>query len=315
MQIYLKIWLLHNPIEKNEEVGGTVRFGRLLTVSYFLIIILLTGCKPKTTYSPETVNPVTFDTLTVNETYYLLGDTTNPCCLLEAVFIYPSGYSDQKILYKLQCQFINDFFGDETASVTPQEAMNNYVAKYLTDYKELEADFISETESTGEKPSKESWYAYYEMSSNEIVYNQYNLLSYITSVEYYTGGAHGGHGFNNHVIFIENGEALDESDIFIKGFQDELAQIMVDIIAADNNVTEREELEYLGFFNINEIYPNNNFYVDNEGVTYTFNEYEIAAYSIGSVDVFIPYDTIRHLLLENSPVSPLVLRKNEPSDH
>ena len=274
-----------------------------------LFIILLSGCKPKATSSPETENPVTFDTIMVNETYYLLGDTTNPCCLLEAIFIYPSGYKDQQILDRLQHQFINDFFGEETASVTPQEAMYNYVAKYITDYKELEADFISEIETTGEKPSKESWYAYYEMSSNEIVYNKCNLLSYTTSVEYYTGGAHGGHGFNNHVVFLENGEVLDEEDIFTKGFQDELAQIMVDIIASDNHVTERDELENLGFFNINEIYPNNNFYVDGEGITYTFNEYEIAAYYVGSVDVFIPYDKIRHLLLENSPVSPLVFIK------
>ena len=312
MNIYHKIRLLCHIFGHNDEdwgiVAPTVGLNRLLTASC-LLFILLTGCKPSASSLPETENPVTFDTLTVYETYYLLGDTLNPCCLLEAFFIFPSGYNDQQILDKLQRQFINDFFGEETRFITPQDAMNNYVAKYIADYKELEADFISETETTGEKPSKESWYEYYEMSSNEIVYNKCNLLSYTTSVEYYTGGAHGGHGFNNHVLFLENGEALEEDDIFIQGFQDELAQIMVDIIASDNHVTELDELEDLGFFNINEIYPNNNFYVDGEGVTYTFNEYEIAAYSVGSVDVFIPYDKIRRLLLENSPVSPLVFTK------
>jgi len=255
---------------------------------------------------PGEENRITFDTLTVNETYYLLGDSTNPSCTLELVFIFPSGYKDKKVLAKVTRHFINNFFGAGPASVSPQFAMENHVNKYISDYKELETDFLEEIQSTGVKPSIESWYAYFEMSSNDIVYNAYNLLSYVISIEAYTGGAHGGNGYINYVISLENGEEIAEDDIFIEGFQDELAQIIIDMIAFDNQVTEPDELENLGFFNIKEIYPNNNFYVDSEGITYTFNEHEIAAYFVGSVDVFIPYEKISHLLLENSPVSPLI---------
>ncbi len=280
-----------------------------IIVTVLLSGIMITGCKQKETINPEAENDIKFDSILVNKTYYLLGDTANPFCSLESTFIYPSDYKNKEVLGKISRHFINSFFGEDTASVTPQEAMDKYVLKYIEDYKELESDFITETKITGEKPSQESWYAYYEMSSNEILFNKCNLLSYTVSVEYYTGGAHGGHGYNNHVLYLKNGEELEEDDLFTDNYQDDLSQIIVATIASDNSVSAPEELENMGYFNIKEIYPNNNFYVNEEGITYTFNEYEIAAYFVGKIEVFLSYDKIRHLIREDSPVAPLVFTK------
>lgn len=266
--------------------------------------IIITSCK-QTTANIDKENDIRFDSITVNERYYLLGDSANPFCTLEAQFIYPSHYKDKNILNKLNLHFINSFFGEDSVSVTPEEAMDKYVQKYITDYKELESDFTAETKLTGEKPHQESWFAYYEISSNEILYNKCDLLSYTVSVEYYTGGAHGEQGYNNFVMNLKTGNELEEKDIFIENYQDDLSKIIIDAIASDNNVTDPQELEGIGFFNVEEIYPNNNFYIDENGITYTFNKYEIAAYFVGKIDVTLPFDKIRHLMLENSPVAPL----------
>jgi hypothetical protein len=267
--------------------------------------MILTSCK-QTTASIDKENNIRFDSIVVNERYYLLGDSANPYCTLESRFIYPSYYKDKNILNKLNRHFTYSFFGEDSISISPKEAMGNYVRKYITDYKELEGDFIEETKILGEKPHQESWFAYYEISSNEILYNKCDLLSYTVSVDYYTGGAHGAQGYNNFVIHLKTGNELEENDIFIENYQDDLSKIIVDAIASDNNVTDPLELEGMGFFNVKEIYPNNNFYVDENGITYTFNKYEIAAYFVGKIDVTLPFDKIRHLMLENSPVAPLV---------
>ncbi|MDR0393890.1 MAG: DUF3298 and DUF4163 domain-containing protein [Tannerella sp.] len=266
---------------------------------------IITSCK-QTATGVDKENDIEFDSITVNERYYLLGDSTNPFCTLESQFIYPSGYKDKDILNKLNRHFIHSFFGEDNISFIPKEAMEKYVRRYITNYMELENDFIEETKILGEKPHQESWFAYYETSSNEILYNRYDLLSYIVSVDYYTGGAHGEQGFNNFVIDLKTGEELAEKDIFVENYQDELSKIIVEAIASDNNVTDPAELESMGFFNVEEIYPNNNFYVDENGITYTFNKYEIAAYFVGKIDVTLPFDRISHLMLENSPVAPLV---------
>ena len=275
---------------------------------------IITGCKSNKTINTEAENDIKFDSIAVNEKYYLLGDTTNPYCTLESNFVFPSEYKDKEILGKLSRHFIESFFGidsffeKETASVTPEQAMKAYMQKYISDYKELESDFITDTEVSGEKPSQESWYAYYEASSNEIIYNKCDLLSYTVSVEYYTGGAHGGHGYNNHVLYLKTGEEIDETDIFIENYHDSLAYIIVYTIATDNNLTNPEGLENKGFFNIEEIYPNGNFYLDEKGITYTYNVYEIAPYALGKTDVFIPYEKIRHLLKKDSPIAPIAFK-------
>ena len=60
-------------------------------------------------------------------------------------------------------------------------------------------------------------------------------------------------------------------------YQDNLARILVDQIAKQNNVSDAKELENIGFFSVDEIFPDRNFLVDETGITYSFNEYEIAA--------------------------------------
>ena len=119
------------------------------------------------------------------------------------------------------------------------------------------------------------------MSSDDIAYNKNDILSYTVNFENYTGGAHGAHSFTNHVIDMKTGNLIKEDDIFIEGFQEDLAQILIDRIAKQNTVENPKELENIGFFSIDEIFPNGNFLIDDNGITYTFNEYEIAAYVVG----------------------------------
>ena len=280
----------------------------LIIITLFLGLII-TGCRHNSAVITEIENDIKFDSIMVKEKYHLLGDTTNPYCSLESVFTFPSDYKDKEILDKLKTYFVHSFFGEDISTENPKEAIDIYTQMYITDYKELESDFIEELKITGEKPQHDSWYSYYEISSNEILYNKCNLLSYGVSVEYFTGGAHGGNGFNNYVINLITGDEINEDDIFIKNYEDSLAQIILYTIASDNNVESPEELESMGFFNIDEIYPNSNFYVDAKGITYTYNEYEIAAQYVGRIDVFIPYERIRQLIRNDSPVAPLVFKK------
>ena len=144
------------------------------------------------------------------------------------------------------------------------------------------------------------------MSSNTIAFNQADIISYTVSFENYTGGAHGAHAYNNYVLNLRTGRPITEEEIFVEDYQDSLARILVDRIARQNNLTDIKELEDIGFFSVDEIYPNGNFLVDEEGITYSFNEYEIAAYVVGVTNVRLPYQDIRHLLKDESPIAHLI---------
>ncbi|RRD60585.1 DUF3298 and DUF4163 domain-containing protein [Tannerella forsythia] len=247
-------------------------------------------------------NDIRFDTMALKESYHIKNIETNPGCSLQINFVFPVEYQNQQVLKAVQQQFVRAFLGDDYMQSSPREAVNQYAENYLNDFKKRETDFESDVEEHGSEPNDE-WYSSYEILSDSIYYNQNDLLSMVVSKEYDTGGAHNAHHYTNRVIDLKTGERVTEAAVFIEDYQDDLAKIIVDAIALYNNVDKASDLENIGFFNVNEIYPNKNFYVDEVGITYTFNEYEIAAYVVGATSVRIPYEKIRHLLRKESPIA------------
>ncbi len=269
----------------------------------FLLGVFVTSCNTSTKQTAD--NEIKFDSIRVEKTYHLLENPDNPNCDFQLNFIYPVKFANKEILKKIQNDFVLSYFGENYENLSPEDAAAKYTEDYLDAYKELETDFKAELEKKDDLPVG-AWFSYYESSSDEIAYNQNDILSYIVRFENYTGGAHGAHAYNNHVINLKTGNAITEEDIFIDNFQDSLAQILVDHIAKQNNVENAKDLENIGFFSVEEIFPNGNFLIDGNGITYTFNEYEIAAYVVGATNVFLPYDEIQYLLKKDSPVSKLI---------
>ena len=271
-------------------------------VVLFLISVFVSGCNIGT--KKTTDNDVTFDSISVDKTYHLLENPENPNCNLQINFIYPAKYDNKDILKKIQQQFVYSYFGDGYENLSPEEATAKYTEDYLNNYKDLEDEYKAEVAKADETPVG-AWFSYFEMSSDDIAYNKNDILSYTVNFENYTGGAHGAHSFTNHVIDMKTGNPIKEDDIFIEGFQEDLAQILIDRIAKQNTVENPKELENIGFFSIDEIFPNGNFLIDDNGITYTFNEYEIAAYVVGATNVHLPYEEIQYLLKKESPIAHL----------
>ena len=271
-------------------------------VVLFLISVFVSGCNIGT--KKTTDNDVTFDSISVDKTYHLLENPENPNCNLQINFTYPAKYDNKDILKKIQQQFVYSYFGDGYENLSPEEATAKYTEDYLNNSKDLEDEYKAEVAKADETPVG-AWFSYFEMSSDDIAYNKNDILSYTVNFENYTGGAHGAHSFTNHVIDMKTGNLIKEDDIFIEGFQEDLAQILIDRIAKQNTVENPKELENIGFFSIDEIFPNGNFLIDDNGITYTFNEYEIAAYVVGATNVHLPYEEIQYLLKKESPIAHL----------
>ena len=233
-------------------------------LALLLIGILATGCDTGTKKASE--NSITFDSISVEKTYHLLDNPDNPNCNLEIKFVYPRKYSDKEVLKNLQRQFVSSYFGENYEQLSPEEAVRKYTDDYLAAYKDLEEDYKAEVAKSDETPVG-SWFSYYEMSSDDIAFNQDDIISYTVSFENYTGGAHGAHSYNNHVVNLKTGKPITEEEIFVDNYQDNLARILVDQIAKQNNVSDAKELENIGFFSVDEIFPNGNFLVDETGIT------------------------------------------------
>ena len=89
------------------------------------------------------------------------------------------------------------------------------------------------------------------------------------------------------------------------GYDVALQQLFANSLMQQNEVKSISDLEDLGYFGIQEIMPNRNFLINNEGITYTFNKGEYSAYPLSAPEVFIPFNELKMLLKPNTVVSKI----------
>jgi hypothetical protein len=245
---------------------------------------------------------IVFDTIQVNEIQSVKNKKINLNCNLHISFTYPISCNDTTLLNNLQKLFIEKFLPPRYAAFPPQDAINHFSKQYILDFKSLKMeDFVDEEQA----PKDTADFAYELNLKNEIIYNQNRFISFIVKSNNYEGGAHGSNNISGYVIDLNTGKFLTEDDFSGNNYNKNLASIIVHKIAEANHLKNVSQLEEIGYNHIDDIVPNENFTIDDKGITYYFNEYEIAAYFVGLTKVFIPYEELNAFLAKDSPISSL----------
>ncbi|MCD7971752.1 MAG: DUF3298 and DUF4163 domain-containing protein [Candidatus Azobacteroides sp.] len=268
----------------------------------FLFIFLVTSCVKKESKIEE--NQIAFDSIRITAVEHLFGDTTKPNCNVDLKYTFPSEYKNENVLATLQKQFNKIFLGEKYEDFSPVEAGEKFKTDYLNEYKNVEKEFIADQKRNEEEEvAPAAWYSYYLIGDVTIHFNKGDILSTVFYTESYYGGAHGEKVYAYEVFNLNTGLPLKEKDIFVEGYEKELNTLILDNIAEQNEVGSAEELIELGYFGALELTSNDNFIIDEHGLTYVYNEYEIAPYVLGATQVFIPYSKLKLILKQNSPVS------------
>lgn len=247
-------------------------------------------------------NVVEFDKLDFNDKISLLSvnDTTLPFSEVKIEFTYPEKFNNKEDLASLQQIFTGTFFNDETYdSLSPKDALDKYIDNYSKEYRELSKDYYDAKARLG-GDGVNSWYWYYLNISNNILFKDANILSY--SVEYsdYTGGAHGSLRVLYYTIDLNKIATISQEDIFKPNYQKFLTSKIIEKLMEKYNLDSPDKLIEEGFFDINDISPNNNFWMNDKGVHYIYNQYEIAPYSMGPIDVSIPFEELTSIIIPES---------------
>lgn len=118
-----------------------------------------------------------------------------------------------------------------------------------------------------------------------------HLQTYAVAYNDYTGGAHGMNALVCNVFDLTTGETVSEADLFAEGWQDGVSALLK--TALDAFLAAQEEGEDLVF---GAPAPNGNFSVSEEGVTWTYNPYEIAPYSMGAIELTVRWSDLKTYL-------------------
>lgn len=118
-----------------------------------------------------------------------------------------------------------------------------------------------------------------------------HLQTYAVAYNDYTGGAHGMNALICNVFDLTTGETVSEADLFAEGYQEGVSALLK--TALDAFLEAQEEGEDLVF---GAPAPNGNFSVSEEGVTWTYNPYEIAPYALGAIELTVSWSDLKPYL-------------------
>ena len=234
-----------------------------------------------------------FTSLSDTTIYHLANNNDMPRYEIITNIVYPlaTGIAgDDNLLTK---DFISNCIGKEySKKENTEEALDS-----LT--KDLIKNYITEVCGTTpeNKIEGESWMNYEYILSNDILYNAHGILSYSCDTYIYTGGAH---GLNTTLCYVY--DFYDNKEIFINSiFKEEFLPNVLSLI--------KEELareEYADDIDMDNVNVTENFFVDDEGIHWIYNPYEIAPYALGAIEVSIPYSDIERYMIDNTPIKSLL---------
>ncbi|WP_455585232.1 DUF3298 domain-containing protein [Bacteroides sp.] len=254
----------------------------------------------------KNVGSLEFDSIQVNKTAHLFGDTAKPACNLVINFTYPVKSSDELLKDTLNKYFISACFGDKYIGEKPQEVVKQYTEAYIQEYRrDLEPMYLEDEKDKENEASVGAWYSYYKGIESHVQLYEKNLLVYRIDYNEYTGGAHGIYMTTYLNMDLGLMRPLRLDDIFVGEYQEALTDLIWNQLMADNDAKTRAELEDMGYGSTGEIAPTENFYLNKEGITFYYNVYDITPYAMGPVVVSIPFQMMEHMLGSNLVVGEL----------
>jgi hypothetical protein len=109
--------------------------------------------------------------------------------------------------------------------------------------------------------------------------------------EYYTGGAHGMRNKDYYVFSLDDKRRLALNDIIRDEAKPELGNLVEAALRKQMEIPEWIPLSEQGFFE-NTVEKLEDFFLVPQGLGFQWDPYEIAPYSMGIIEIVIPYDKL-----------------------
>jgi hypothetical protein len=128
-----------------------------------------------------------------------------------------------------------------------------------------------------------------------ILYNHDRIVTFGLLSYTFTGGAHGMETEVFGTVDMQTGKTVRMADLFRAGYEQELSRLLTRRLRRQQNLQATAKLSESGYFK-DEIRPSENFYLNDNGIGFWYNRYEIAPYAFGPTNIFIPYEELKPIL-------------------
>ncbi len=219
----------------------------------------------------------------------------------EATIDYPVSSGDNVAVDTLQRLFAA-YVLEASDSLSLQDAMQQVVANSMHQY-----DFMQEPVSKDEVDESEDLATIKYATSTRVspIYNKNGVVTFervdvVKKNDKVTSVTHRYYNFD-----VETQTYIDVNDLFRDDAIADVCQLLKQQLLTQNNATGNEQLNDLGYYNVENITVTRNFYFDDKGVTWSFLPNELAVEAVGEPKISIPYGNLEPSLSEESIIQRL----------
>lgn len=282
----------------------------LVNITIFAAIVSMTGCSLGT-QNGGNGNTVSFEVIKVDTVCPLFKNIEKPACHLTLEMEAPVEETREVVSKNLQNAIISLSMNEDLQRRSESDMhkmsscfVHDYLINYLSEGKAALEDYDEDLRSA------EEWMSYEERVVGKAIYNSNDLISYQISIYSYTGGAHGNSSLRNLVFDCNQCYQLHLGDVLIDTANDDITDMMYKNLSAQFEGKSIEELCSNGtLFQPFTLAPTENFYIDDKGLTWTYDPYEIAPYSTGIITISLTWEQLYPYIDSESPVLRIAKRE------
>lgn len=274
-----------------------------------LIALLIAGCwLASCSNTGQPSRNLQFEEITLSKSEHLFADESKPACNLSIDFAFVNNANTIGAKDSINAYLLSALFGKKYQQLSPQEAMEGYAKEYVTNYlADLEPMIQKDIDNHIDKDQLTAWYSYEQELKGSVETYMGILLTYRTYKNEYSGGPHGMYTTEFINLNLNTIQPILLDELFAEDYQETLTELLWYQLALDNGVETRDELEEMGYATTGELAPTENFYISEDGITFYYNVYEIAPYSMGPTQITLSYDMLEYILnYDNKLVNELI---------
>ena len=220
----------------------------------------------------------------------------------EATIDYPKTIGENQPADSLQRLFAA-YVLESGDTLSLNEAMNQVVVNSMHQYDFVEVPDVDEdvaADSDGMTTLK-----YVTSTRITPIYNKHGVVTFervdvVKKNDKVSSVTHRYYSFD-----VDSQTFIDVNRLFRDDAISDVCQLLKQQLLTQNNVTGNEQLNDLGYFNVENISVSRNFYFDDKGVTWSFLPNELAVEAVGEPKITIPYKDLEPSLCENSIIERL----------
>lgn len=249
----------------------------VLILFSFALLIIMVSCDSKERSTTE----LNFEITKYSDQVHLYGNDNFPALDMDLKLWLPGDSAEYAGLYQVILQtYFDSLYHQES---TAKGHLNLLADIIIQDYKSLEVNLNVDSIELG------SSYNWQIVKENKILFQNAKYLSFSSEEYSYTGGAHGNTISKHYIFDLEQNTLLFADDLLDTSKCEEIILL------------QKQSLEKAGQ-NIEEFWEDGfrcdaNFYILDQGFVFHYDQYEIASYAAGPMNIFVSFEEIKPYLV------------------